>query len=168
MSRTDKHRPLWVQERDPLLHHEFRADHDHSSGPCDLAVRLADPRTPWSDTACHLNYCGHRQICGCPLCTDRWGRRAHRRRARAQHRRLGTALRKDPASADALLSRPVVKAAWQARGRTGAVAVAPPARCEVCAPWPWVKEAWQAAWPGFVAPGRTSGRQECDCGPAPR
>ena len=170
MSRTDKHRPMWVQERDPLLRHEFREDHDHRAGVCDMAYRLAHPHARWADTSCHLNFCGSRQVCGCRACTAHSGRKRERRRARAVRRGLCRELAKDVQAADGVLSRPVVKEAWESMGTRGRVAVPGSAAvcCEQAAPWPWVKEWWQAAWPGFVAPGRTPGREECGCAPETR
>jgi hypothetical protein len=170
MSRTDKHRPLWVQERDPLLRHEFRADHDHRDGVCDLEYRLAHPHARWSDTSCHLNFCGARQVCGCRACTAHSGRRRERRRVRSQGRALGRELVKDPRLEQGVLARPVVKEAWQSSGSRGRVtpSAAPVACCELAAPWPWVKEWWQAAWPGFVAPGRSPGAPVCGCAPESR
>lgn len=170
MSRTDKHRPIWVQERDPLLRHEFRHDHDHSDGVCDMAYRLAHPQAAWSQTSCHINYCGVRQTCGCRMCTAHSGRKRQRRRARAQGRSLARDLAKNPRVADSMPSQPVVKEAWEPMGSRGRVNPPAPVTvcCDLAAPWPWVKTWWQAAWPGFVAPGRSPGRPVCGCAPESR
>lgn len=42
MSHTDKHRPVWVQIKDPDNKGWLRADHDHRKGDCDLG----DPQDP--------------------------------------------------------------------------------------------------------------------------
>lgn len=50
MSRTDKHRPVWVQIKDPDNKGWLREDHDHRKGDCDLG----DPQDPrFHDYAWH-------------------------------------------------------------------------------------------------------------------
>jgi hypothetical protein len=98
MSRTDVHRPAWVQERDPELRHLFVEYHDHRAGRCDLDVYLSTPG--WVRTTCSVRYVGGRNIyCGCHLCTGQPGRRlAHRQertRWRADRQRLLAARAED-------------------------------------------------------------------------
>jgi hypothetical protein len=40
MSRTDAHRPAWVQANDPLVRRKVR--HDHRRGACDLGPSTRD------------------------------------------------------------------------------------------------------------------------------
>lgn len=88
MSRTDAHRPWWVQQSDPTLRHEYRVACDHRTGPCDLAARLADPRLDFRATRCHLVYVADRSLCGCRICTGQDWRARCRREARTEWRRL--------------------------------------------------------------------------------
>lgn len=88
MSRTDVHVPLWVRERDPQWRHHFYADHDHATGPCDLADRIARPHLPWSATRCHINLINRSRniCCGCHQCTGQRGRRYQNGQRRAAWR----------------------------------------------------------------------------------
>jgi len=119
MSNTDTHRPEWVRERDPWCRREFRADHDHSDGVCDFALRWDNPLLPWSATSCHIAYTGHRQVCGCRMCTWYWGRRMTRRRGRHDEQRLCRELRKNPRAADGIVTRVPVKDVWASHGVRG-------------------------------------------------
>jgi hypothetical protein len=83
MSRTDVHAPWWVKERDPGWRGHFAEDHDHSTGPCDLARRVAAGRN-WVRTRCSIVLVNRRRNigCGCPLCTGQAGRKRGRRQER--------------------------------------------------------------------------------------
>jgi hypothetical protein len=84
MSRTDVHAPAWVKDRDPAWRREYREEHDHDNGVCNLAAWVADRNTPYAGT-CHLTYVGGRNIyCGCSMCTGQIGRKFSRRRERAR------------------------------------------------------------------------------------
>lgn len=102
MSRTDVHRPGWVQERDPHNRRHFVADHNHTiheawdpqqrrwlvrrAVDCDLHAFLA--AKGWAPTRCRMRYIGGRNIyCGCDMCTGRHWQRLARRRERHQWRR---------------------------------------------------------------------------------
>lgn len=106
MSRTDVHRPPWVQARDPYLRHEYRDEHDHSTGVCDLAVFL-DAHV-WIKTRCYRDYAGHRNpYCGCRLCTGHTGRkRANRKDRHAWRRDRHQILATGAGSLDVLTPRP--------------------------------------------------------------
>lgn len=89
MSRTDVHRPAWVQRRDPLLRREFVAMHHHwerdvwdnelkrwlvtRGAPCDLGD---------TDGRCQLWPHSRNLFCGCHLCVGSSRRRLARRRER--------------------------------------------------------------------------------------
>ncbi|MFG3710806.1 hypothetical protein [Micromonospora sp. NPDC047730] len=104
MSRTDVHRPFWVQERDPHLRREFRVDHNHwqfehwdperrqylvkRSIPCDLHKREGKTRKVW--TRCAPTFTGTRGCCG--LCADQPRRKRRRRQERHGWRHLRTEL----------------------------------------------------------------------------
>lgn len=105
MSRTDRHRPMWVQQRDPWTRADFYEQHDHRRGRCDLEKWIAEPWLAWSQTSCRLAFCGHRQICGCRMCTAYWWRKSERRKVRHRHQALCRALVKDPGSEEYLMAR---------------------------------------------------------------
>lgn len=105
MSRTWVHAPYGVQLKRANNPHARRhpldvvARHDHSTGPCDL------PASPdvdnWTTvTRCYWDsqFNGRNQFCGCPMCTDRPGRRAARRRARHEATRELRRFQSDPVS----------------------------------------------------------------------
>jgi hypothetical protein len=115
MSRTDVHRPAWVQERDHTMRREFVAEHRHTivedydqdSGrwlvrrevPCDLEEHLTGHG--WARTRCGLRYVGGRNtFCGCQLCTGRAPRKLARKqervRWRAERQRLLAETSADP------------------------------------------------------------------------
>ncbi|MFI7608725.1 hypothetical protein ACIBTV_26755 [Micromonospora sp. NPDC049366] len=85
MSRTDIHRPAWVQQHDPLLRHWFVDFHHHEHGPCDLAVFLASPG--WTRTrCCRQPSAAAPNLCGCRLCTGQIHRKLARRQERVRWR----------------------------------------------------------------------------------
>lgn len=107
MSRTDVHRPGWVQERDPVDRRWFVPQHRHFEVsdwdpdarrwlrrfvvPCDLGEYLAAKGAP--QTRCRLAYRGGRNIyCGRWCCTShdakKAGNRADRTRWRAERQAL--------------------------------------------------------------------------------
>lgn len=98
MSRTDAHRPWWVQQLDHTLRHELAYRCDHSEGPCDLYRRLADPRLWHQETRCHIDYAGQRNPYGCPSRSVRNWCRRERRRVRYEWRHRRTRLLLDPDS----------------------------------------------------------------------
>lgn len=112
MSKTDKTRPWWVQERDPWLRADFREDHDHRNGTCDIERRVTDPWLSWSSTSCHIVYRGTRQVCACRVCTGYWWRKRQRRRLRHETRMMCAVLRKDRAREEDLPYRLVVSETW--------------------------------------------------------
>jgi hypothetical protein len=81
MSRTRKTRPIMVRaadKEDKGVGLEER--HNHSQGECTLPESPeAQINTPRTYTGCYYIwlYTGH-QLCGCPMCTDRWGRESKR------------------------------------------------------------------------------------------
>lgn len=94
MSRTDVHRPIWVQRNDPTVRHWFMDHHDHTNGECDLEFNLIQSwigpgphcyRTPW--TQCP-------NLCGCNLCTGRPWETRRRRWERHTWRRKQNELQK--------------------------------------------------------------------------
>lgn len=91
MSRTDVHNPHWVKLRDPAWSAHFTDEHRHAGRDCDLEAFLAEPHlTYWQ--GCYRNFVplGVNVCCGCPMCTNRFGRwyarRAERVAIRAQLR----------------------------------------------------------------------------------
>jgi hypothetical protein len=96
MSRTDAHRPYWVQERDPYLRRDFIPEHRHwfvanwdrdshhwrirRSVPCDLAEHLTGPGG--MNNRCILYPSGRRNFCSCELCGQQSARRYGHRRER--------------------------------------------------------------------------------------
>lgn len=87
MSRTDVHRPPFVQESDPHNRHLFAEVHDHRNGACTLGRYL---REGWFPGCCHVQYRGSRNIyCGCAMCTQQvWHRQERRRQRHTWKRRL--------------------------------------------------------------------------------
>lgn len=94
MSNTYAHRPPRCWLNDPRVCAEF---HDHRTGPCEL-VSLERWRTLAAAELTRGLRCGWEPMwerlpntCGCKLCTQRFERRAERRRARHDEaRRLRT------------------------------------------------------------------------------
>ncbi|MBF9133350.1 hypothetical protein I0C86_30970 [Plantactinospora sp. S1510] len=87
MSRTDVHRPMRVQMLDPLVRDWFVDSHDHSTGPCDLNIFLAELSIErWIRTRCCRQPRTCPNLCGCDLCTGRPGRKLNRRRERVAWR----------------------------------------------------------------------------------
>ena len=99
MSRTDVHRPAWVQRTDPADRHRFsRPAHNHwevdcwdretgrwlvrRSRPCDAH----DPAVPEVDRRC-VRW-PHFQWCGCPLCSGSLNHRLSHRHQRTSLRAL--------------------------------------------------------------------------------
>ena len=94
MSRTDIHRPAWVQAQDPLTKNNWKAFHHHptrdSAGrpTCDLDRFLAAFYAgDWARTRCYVQWWGGPNICGCSMCTGQPSRRLARRRDRLAARR---------------------------------------------------------------------------------
>lgn len=87
MSRTDVHAPYWVKLRDPLWRDHFKEFHDHDHGVCTLDQFLSN-RSGWIRDLCYVGqvWRGRQIHCGCPMCTDRDGRRMRRRRERREVR----------------------------------------------------------------------------------
>jgi len=101
MSRTDVHRPLWVQAADPYRRYEFAIMHFHfvqehfdvelgrhlvrRSAPCDLHLWERAPRA-WS--RCKPVFVGWRGVCGCRMCNGHGWARRERRRSRHQWKQL--------------------------------------------------------------------------------
>lgn len=94
MSRTDVHRPYWVLLNDPYCRSWWTDDHDHSTGPCDLDIFLANRNLPWQRSKCHRQAWGGNapHLCGCPLCTGKyfhkWSFRKERTGWRTQRQQL--------------------------------------------------------------------------------
>lgn len=112
MSRTDVHRPAWVKERDPAMRSQFRAHHNHATGPCDLDAHMA--AKGWTRTRCYPTYIGGRNIyCGCKMCTGQpWRKLAHRKdrvRWRASRCEL---MQASVADRDIIDVAPVCGSAW--------------------------------------------------------
>ncbi len=85
MSRTDVHRPKWVQDRDRLTRPMIEV-HRHETGPCDLDAWRAQ-KGHHHRSRCYLLYVGGRNpYCGCRLCTGHDGRLAANGKARARWR----------------------------------------------------------------------------------
>lgn len=90
MSRTDIHRPYWVQMNDPTVRHWFRDWHDHINGICDLEEFLA-PRGslgPYPKHYCYRQQGWSPRMCGCHLCTWASGRKLQRRQERVLWRTI--------------------------------------------------------------------------------
>jgi len=129
MSRTDVHRPEWVQHNDPharrhfatVTHHHWVREHWDGQGrrwlvqrsaPCDL--EHGEHRR---DTAHRCTRWPTRNLCGCRLCVGQAGRKQSRRRERtalqaARRAALKTA-RADRDSID--IPPPKHTAAWVAQ-----------------------------------------------------
>jgi hypothetical protein len=95
MSRTDVHRPLWVQEHDPENRHRIGpADHRHWERDCwDPQTRewLVERLTPCDvdSEAASGRRCRRwplYNVCGCRMCTGQDARRQARRRERVRLR----------------------------------------------------------------------------------
>lgn len=94
MSRTDIHRPVWVQQLDPFVRHWFTDHHDHEDGICDLGFVLADERN-WTRGSCYrLPSAECPCLCGCWMCTGAPWNRARRRGERHEWKRVRTNLLK--------------------------------------------------------------------------
>ena len=88
MSRTWKTRPLDVRMADK---HDAPVDilehHDHLEGKCDLPSnpreQMMEARKTGADTDCYFTW-GYKgkNLCGCHMCTDYYGRKWDRRRER--------------------------------------------------------------------------------------
>lgn len=79
MSRTDVHRPIHVQAKDPTIRHWFKDIHNHEKGFCDLDEYLNDG---WHTGACYRLPWRSPNLCGCHLCTGQPWNRAERRHNR--------------------------------------------------------------------------------------
>lgn len=94
MSRTDVHRPYWVQEHDPDNRHRIQGEtHWHVERDCwDPATRQwlverqrqCDIDEPGPSRHCRywLTY----NTCGCEICTQGYARKQNHRRARTRLR----------------------------------------------------------------------------------
>lgn len=107
MSRTDVHRPFWVQHNDPddrqhfatpTHFHWIREDWDpetrrwlvRRSAPCDLD----EPASPTKAHRCSL--WPLRNLCGCQLCTCQYARKRAHRKIRTAWRSDRARLLRDP------------------------------------------------------------------------
>lgn len=86
MSRTDVHRPVWVQMQDPTIRHWFADFHDHDDGVCDFGEYGFDHFSPPHCYRQIWTQCPN--LCGCHLCTEKFGRRLKRRQERGIWRKL--------------------------------------------------------------------------------
>lgn len=93
MSRTDVHRPAWVQRRDTTLRQAFVLQHHHWEHECwdkelkrHLVVRSVPCDAGAVDARCQLWPRGRNLFCGCQLCVGRAGRRLTRRQERTRLR----------------------------------------------------------------------------------
>jgi hypothetical protein len=100
MSRTDVHRPWWVQERDPHVRRDLLPHHNHwvledwdpelrmwrsrRSVPCDLDERLS--AAGYRGTRCMLYPNGRRRFCPCRRCGTHPGHKLARRQERTRWR----------------------------------------------------------------------------------
>lgn len=81
MSRTDVHRPAWVQEADWYNRALFIEWHDHGNGVCDIrdtAVLIFH----YKGQCYRVPRGGRNLYCGCRLCTGYYDQRAERRKSR--------------------------------------------------------------------------------------
>jgi hypothetical protein len=92
MSRTDVHRPAWVQLRDPTIRHWFKDVHNHEQGICDLQHWLDTTTGGWWY---HKHFYCYRQpwmqaprLCGCEMCAGQRWRRLQRKQERVAWRRV--------------------------------------------------------------------------------
>ncbi len=72
MSRTDAHRPWWVQANDPLVRR--REHHDHRNGVCDLspATKYDGTIPGWRHLNCYWDVDWTLvQMCSCHWCNPR-------------------------------------------------------------------------------------------------
>jgi hypothetical protein len=94
MSKTWKTRPLMVRINDK----EDKAvdaveNHDHSEFECSLpdspVAQLKLTHEQWRALNCRYDwgYSGH-NLCGCPMCTDRWGKESKKKERRQEGRKL--------------------------------------------------------------------------------
>jgi hypothetical protein len=105
MSRTDVHRPPWVQVQDKLLHRHMSIAHHHWERDCydsELREWLVERTAPCDvDTPggrCERWPRGRNLFCGCRMCTGQPSRRRARRRDRTVLRtQLRTAVKTAPA-----------------------------------------------------------------------
>ena len=98
MSRTNAHTPLWVRALRPEERNNFRDYHRCYGGVCDLDDSPFNGR-------CYRQYCGHKRVCGCDLCTAKHWHKADVRRGRTDWRRVRAILMGDPFADDVVRGR---------------------------------------------------------------
>ena len=85
MSNTRKTRPLAIRMADPKDHGvNYEEFHDHTDGKeCDLPSTIVDQFKTNVRPNCyfHFKYVG-KNVCGCPMCTNHFGRKWDLRKAR--------------------------------------------------------------------------------------
>lgn len=104
MSRTDVHRPAWVQCQDTLLLRWLSPCHWHITRDCWdadqkrwLLERLTDCDLGTRDGRCQYWTRGRNLFCGCPRCTGQPARHLQRRQERTTLRaQLRTAVKTPP------------------------------------------------------------------------
>lgn len=107
MSGTRKTRPLLVRafdSADTKVFYEER--HDHRNGePCELPS-IAEAREMYLHDnpryvrlRCYYNWDAHVGTCGCPMCTDRFGRKQKTKRTRRAGKMEARAAQKEYARA---------------------------------------------------------------------
>jgi hypothetical protein len=106
MSRTDTHRPQWVQHRDPTVRPHLVPLHSCGARPCDLEEYFTSDGPP--NTKCWAWHYG-RRLHGCTLCNQTAERRrmyrAHRTAWRETARQILAARREDMDTVDVLAPR---------------------------------------------------------------